>query len=204
LKKLAILIVLALELAVSGCGNNVPAAINNTSTNGNWEAQLINGTGQASLLNFVVSFSVINGGPLDVTGFAFFNQGACFSSGLTSTSEAGTATFTTNNAGQVNGTLNLTVTSNTNGSVLKLTGQLTGRSNGTTTTTGTLSNGVVVGSWDLTPGKNVTNCSTDSGSFVMCQGAATCSTTPADAAGSPTARDSRPILTEPTDPARRL
>lgn len=184
MKRLAILIGLALELVVCGCANNAPSTITNTTTNGNWEAQLIDGTGQASLLNFVVTFSVTNSGPLDITGFAFFNQGSCFTTGLNQQTESGSASFTTNiNTGQVTGTLNLTIKSNTSDSVLTLTSYangLTGTSNGTQTTTGTLSHGVVVGTWTLTSPSNPA-CNTPQGAsptFIMCQGAATCSTSP--------------------------
>jgi hypothetical protein len=59
------------------------------------------------------------------------------------------------------------------GNVLTLTGNLTGTSNGTTGTTGTLSNGVVEGTWALTGGQGDPSC-TGGGSFLMCQGAATC------------------------------
>jgi hypothetical protein len=183
MKKLAILIGLALELAVCGCGNNVPSTITNTATSGNWEAQLINPIGgQASLSNFIVAFNVTNNGPLDITGFSFFNQGSCFTTGLNAQTETGNASFTTDTTGNVTGTLSLTVTSVADGTVLTLSGQLTGKSNGTTTTTGTLSNGVVVGNWTLNPGANASSCNAvtqgDGATFVMCQSAATCTTTP--------------------------
>lgn len=179
-KLLTILMVLALEFAVCACGTSpINSTVNNTQSTGNWEAQLTGGTGEASLLNFVVTFSVVNGGPLYIQGVSFLNQSSCFSNGLNVTSQNGTASFTTSNAGQVTGTLKLTVNSSTNGSVLSLTGQLTGTSNGTNTTIGTLSNGVVVGTWNLKPGATATNCNAGSGNFVMCQGVATCSTTPA-------------------------
>lgn len=184
MRRLAILVMLALEFALCGCANNTPSTVTNTSTSGNWEAQLINPTGgQASLLNFVVAFNVTNSGPLDVTGFAFFNQGACFTNGQNAQTVSGTASFTTDSSGHVTGTLSLKITSSTNGSVLTLTSNpdgLTGTSNGTTTSTGTLSNGIVVGTWTLTPGSNVSGCnavsSSQNATFVMCQNAATCST----------------------------
>jgi len=188
MKKLAILFVLALELAVCGCGNNTPASTTaTTSTSGFWEAQFIGGSSsQSALLNFVVSFSVNNTGPLNFTGFSFFNEGPCFATGLNAETESGSATLPTGSTGQVTGTLTMVVKSSTNGTVLTLgtpnAATLTGTSNGTTTTTGTLSNGVVVGSWSLTPGSGVTGCNSDSGTFVMCQGAATCTTTGAAAA----------------------
>jgi len=191
MKTVAILLVVGLGCVVWGCGNNVPRTVTNTTTTGNWEAQLIDPTGgPGTQLNFVVSFNVTNNGPLDITGFAFFNQGPCFTTGLTTSTQSGNASFTTNTAtGQVIGNLNLTITSTTNSSVLTLTSNpngLTGTSSGTLTTTGVLSNGVVVGTWTL---KN----STDSGcnspaqgtngtgfTFIMCQDASTCSPTPAD------------------------
>jgi len=179
MKKLAILAMLALELAVCGCGANPPTTVTTTTT-GNWEAQLLGGTGPTAQLNFVTSFNVTSttGGspqPLNITGFGFFNAGDCFALGETAQTESGVATLNTNSAGQVTGTLNLVVTSTTSGSVLTLTGNVTGTSNGTITTTGTLSNGVVVGNWTLTSTAKNSNCTTPANAtFVMCQGAATC------------------------------
>ena len=176
MKKLAILLGLALELAVCGCGNNTPRTVTNTSTSGNWEAQMISQAGgQASLLNFVVAFNVTNSGPLDITGFGFFNQGSCFTNGVNGTTETGNASFSTSSSNQVTGTLTLTIKSATNDTVLTLgapnPGTLTGTSNGTTTTTGTLSNGIVVGTWSLSGSDPKCN---GGGDFIMCQGKATC------------------------------
>jgi len=185
MKKLAILFVLALEIAVCGCGGNTTSSTSTptTSTNGNWEAQLINGTGQASLLNFVVSFSVNNTGPLDITGFSFFNAGSCFQTGTDAETESGTATLSTTNAGTVSGPFTLTVTAAGTGTALALTGTISGTSNGTTTTTGTLSGGSVVGTWTLKPGSGADSSCTEvtDGTFIMCQGATTCTPTGAAA-----------------------
>lgn len=182
MKKLALLFVLALELAVAGCGTSPnTSTLAYTSTNGLWEARLYNGTGQDSLLNFVVTFAVNTTGPLNITQFAFFNQGSCFNLGLNQTSAAGTMTLNTANNGQVTGTFTMTVKSATNGTILKLfNGSVSGTSNGTTTTTGTLSNGMVTGNWSLTPGPGVDpSCSkvpdSQGATFVMCQGNTTCS-----------------------------
>jgi hypothetical protein len=177
MKKLAILILLALELAVCGCGTTSPSNQVNTQTNGLWEAQLTGGTGQASLLTFTTQFSVTNTGPLDITNFGFINAGACFGTTANTTTETGTATLVTGSTDQVTGTLNFTVTSITPaGNTLALTGNLTGTSNGTTGTTGTLSNGVVSGSWKLTGGAGDASCMGE-GTFVMCQGTSTCTVT---------------------------
>ena len=187
MKKVALVVLLALELAVCGCGTSgAPSNITNTQATGNWEAQLTGGTEQASLLNFVTTFTVTNSGPLSVTGFGFFNAGSCFATGTNAETVTGNASFTTSSTNTVTGTLTLTVTSATNGSVLTLgtpaPATLTGTSNGTTTTTGTLSNGIVVGQWSLSPGSNVTGCNSASGNFIMCQGTATCTPTAAAAA----------------------
>ena len=175
--KLAILILLALELAVCGCGTTSPSNVTNTSANGSWEAQLIGGTAEASKLNFVTAFNVTdvsgNNESLDITSFAFFNAGTCFAlpvNGVAGSRETGTASFATNTGtDQVTGQLTYTVTSITPpGNVLTLTsytGGLTGTSSGTTSTTGTLSNGIVVGTWTLTGSSSCTG----SGTFTMCQ-----------------------------------
>ena len=177
MKKLAILMLLALELTVCSCGTSSPSTVVNTSTSGNWEVQLTGGTAEASKLNFVASFSVTNSGPLDITGFSFFNAGACFANGLNASTETGSATLVTGSTNQVTGTLSFTVTSITPaGNTLALTGNLTGTSNGTTTTTGTLSNGVVSGTWQLTGGAGNSSCA-GQGTFVMCQGTTTCTVT---------------------------
>jgi hypothetical protein len=178
MKKLAILILLALELVVCGCGSsNSSSTTTTTETSGNWEVQLTGGTAEASKLNFVTSFTVTNSGPLTITGFSFINAGACFANGVNGSTESGSATLNTDSSGQVTGTLDFTVTSITPaGNILALTGNLTGTSNGTTTTTGKLSNGVVSGTWTLTGGQGDASC-TGTGTFVMCQGSNTCTVT---------------------------
>ena len=184
MKKFALMVLLALEMAVCGCGNSTNSNTTNTEAKGNWEAQLTGGTDQAALLNFVTAFTVTNSGPLDITGFGFFNSGGCFATGTTAETESGTASFTTSSTNTVNGTLDLTITSATNGNVLTLNGTLTGTSNGTTTTTGTLSNGVVVGTWSVqTSDPNCTGVpnSATPGTFIMCQDKSTCTPTTAAA-----------------------
>ena len=182
MKKLALLLVLAVELA---CGNPPIKTVVTTNTSGNWEAQLFSNNVPVSDLNFVTSFNITNttnttisNEPIEVTGFGFFNSGPCFDTGLTSQNEVGTATLNTNNAGQVTGSFNFTITSKTNGNVLTLTtspnGALTGVSNGTTSTTGTLSKGVVVGTWTLKSSNSSCANSNSTNTFLMCQGAATC------------------------------
>ena len=176
MKKLVL--VLALELAICGCGSNTIAnTVTNTSASGTWEAQLTGGFAQSSLLNFVTAFRIFDTGPLDITGFNFFNGGKCFAIGTIDapgSRETGTATLITGSANQVTGTFNFKVTSiSPPGNVLTMTGNLTGTSNGTPQVTGTLSNGVVVGTWMLSGGAGDASCA-DSGNFIMCQGTSPC------------------------------
>jgi hypothetical protein len=176
MKKVAILALLALEIAVSGCGNSSSTSTT-TPPADNWEAQLSGGTGSASELNFVTAFTVsdtISGSSqsLNITGFGFINAGACFVTGET---ESGTASLTTNSTNQVTGSVTYTVTSGTpSGNTLTLTttpnGGVSATSSGNTTTNGTLSNGIIWGNWQLTGG---TGC-LGSGTFIMCQGTNTC------------------------------
>lgn len=177
MKKLAILMVLALELAVCGCGTTPPNPVITTSINGLWEAKMFGGTGQASELGFTATLIPEESGPLNISTFAFFNQGSCFDNGANVVNVSGKANFTTNGTDQVTGSLTLIVNSITPpGNVLTLTspeGGLTGISNGTTTTTGTLTNGVAVGTWTLSNSSNNATCQ-GAGTFIMCQGTDTC------------------------------
>ena len=179
MKKLASLLVLALELAVCGCGTTPPNPVITTSINGLWEARMFGGTGEASELGFTTTLIPEQSGPLNISTFAFFNQGTCFDNGLNEENVSGSADFTTNpGTDLVTGSLNLTVTSvNPSGNTLTLIspeGGLTGMSNGTITTTGTLTDGVAVGTWTLSNSSNNAACQ-GTGTFIMCQGTATCS-----------------------------
>ena len=163
MKKLAILALLALELAVGGCGNSSSTTTTTTNASGNWEAQLTGGIGEASLLNFTTAFTVNTSGPLSITGFSFINTGACF---VTGEAESGTATRSTDSSNKVTGTLTYTVQSGAPaGNTLTLTGNVTG-----TSSSNALTGGAVKGTWTLIGG---TGCS-GSGNFTMCQNATTC------------------------------
>jgi hypothetical protein len=182
MRKLAILILLALGIAVLACGHSNRALPIETTTNGYWEAQLIGGVGDASQLNFVTNFSVTNtnGGSteqLSIPSFEFINIQPCF---LTQT-PTGTADLTTNTENQVTGNVSYTIQStNPGGNKLSLftqnpsgvsVGGVSGTTNGATYTT--LTNGIIWGEWTLTSTDSTSSC-TGQGTFVMCQGAATC------------------------------
>lgn len=177
MKKLsAIAALLALGMWLSSCGSKTIADQPITAdSSSNWEATLTGGLGEASKLNFLTNFNVgSGGGQLDITAFSFFNNdpNACF---IKVSGATGSTILTTNAANQVTGSMLITVTSSSPaGSTLTLSttagpglpgGELSGTSNG-----GNLTNGVVTGNWTLTGG---TGC-TGQGTFLMCQGAATC------------------------------
>ena len=186
MKKVAVLVLLVLGVLLCGCGtppnNNIT-----TTAGGEWEASLTGGGVLGSQLGFVTGFNVTDttGTPnasLSITSFGFFNAQSCFPNGLNVNSETGSATLITNSSGQVSGSMTYTISSTTSSNVLTLTaaspsGGVSGTSNGTPTTTGTLSNGVVWGTWSLQ--SSDTSCigtaaSPITGNFIMCQGTATC------------------------------
>ena len=176
MKILAILMLLALELAVCGCGTTSPSTEQNTTTSGNWEVQFTGGPVPASQLNFVTAFNLTDSGPLDVTGFGFFNTGSCFTNGTDASTEAGTATLTATSDLSGYGHAHFYRHFGNHASVLSLTnGTLTGTTNGTVGVTGTLSNGVVTGDWALS-NATMHTCN-GKGTFLMCQGTATCTVT---------------------------
>ena len=178
MRQFAIAILVALAVGALACGHsNVPRIIQ-TNTSGNWEAQLIGGTGPNALLNFVTQFNVQNTNngnapePLEVTGFSFINtqtSGSCF----VAASLSGNASLVTTSTDAVTGTMEFTIKSQVPaGNILTLSAtNVTGNANGTIETT--LSNGIAFGSWQLTSTPTNPAC-TANGTFVMCQGAATC------------------------------
>ena len=176
MKTVAILMLLALALAIYGCGTGTPSPTITTTTGGYWEAQLTGGLGVASQLNFVTQFTVTatNGttANLDITGLSFINEQAWFPSGPV---PSGSATITVLSTNQVTGTMTYAVSSGSGGNQLALNGtNVYGTASGTPGTTGTLSNGVVTGSWTLTGPCTNSASPPPQGDFIMCQGAATC------------------------------
>jgi hypothetical protein len=184
MKKLAFLALLGLSLAVYGCGSRtLNTTLTNTTASGNWEAHVDGGLGSASQLNFVTGFQVTDNGSgnnlsLDITSFSFINAGSCFPNGIDTSSEQGFTTFSTvTGTDQVIGTMSYKIASGVPpASTLTLTSYangFTGISTATQNQTGTLSDGVVVGTWALTNSASDASCA-GSGTFIMCQAAATC------------------------------
>ena len=169
---LAIVSLLGLALLLYGCSSNRLT----TNVGGSWEATLTGATGDGAALSFITTFTLNTDGTLNVTDFTFLNASQCFTAWSAPT---GSAILTTSGTNQVTGPFTFSVSSEpASVNTLALTGNLTGTSNGTTTTTGSLSNGVVTGSWTLTGSQDCTGTTSSgglAGSFLMCQGAATCS-----------------------------
>jgi len=180
MKKVAFLTLLALAAAVLSCGTRTPTTTVETTTSGNWEAQLIGGIGPASQLNFVTQFTLDNNNgvsePFTPTGFSFINAGPCF---VTTNSPTGTASLNTNSANQVTGSMNFTVTSLTpTGNTLTLStgtsGGISGTASGAPGTILIMTNGVVWGTWSLTGSCTSGLTAPVQGTFLMCQSATTC------------------------------
>jgi len=187
-KLLAIVALAGMGLWLGSCGSRTIAEQPTTGiSSGNWEATLTGGVGEASKLDFVVNFTVpstTDGGTLDITSLSFFNvdSNACF---ISVQPASGSTMLTTNSIDQVTGSMIITITSNPSSSIptpstltLSTTagnglpgGQVSG-----TSSNGTLSNGVVTGNWTLTNSTTTSGCN-GQGTFLMCQGAATCTPT---------------------------
>jgi hypothetical protein len=140
MKKLSVAWLVALVLALVGCGSNGSKG----NINGNWTAIL-------SDTNFSFSTSVVvnNDGTLSVDQFSFSTNGPCFVSGET---ESGSFAFAGDFNGNLTGQFNFKVQSGSpSGNTLTLTGTVNGNS--------------IAGNWSLTGG-NPSGCQ-GSGTFTM-------------------------------------
>ena len=148
----AIVVFLALELILGGCGTGTSSAV--TAANGVWESALLGSGAGVDVFNFITSFSVGSSGSLSVTYFGFLTTGPCFpvsgdtangSFDVTSTGTSPTADFQFN--------------VQSGGSSLAMTGTATG----TTDSSGNVTWSTITGTWTLTGG---TGCN-GSGTFTM-------------------------------------
>ncbi|HUO24726.1 MAG TPA: hypothetical protein VMU61_03610 [Candidatus Aquilonibacter sp.] len=161
MKQLAVVVLLALELAVLGCGSSTPTNTAPTAASGTWQAVLVGGSGEASTLNFVTTFSVNGDSSLDVTGIQFITVGPCFGAGST----AGGSLSVSNSTGVVTGPFSFSVQSGTGNTLT-----LAGTENGT----------VITGTWTLngSGGCDDSDSTTQpSRTFTMCQGSGPCKST---------------------------
>jgi hypothetical protein len=177
MKRLVVVALLALELAISGCGSSTTNTAPTTAS-GTWQAVLSGGTGEASALSFVTTFTVNSDGSLNVHTVEFITGGptSCFVSAASAT---GSLNVTTNADNVVTGPLSFTVQSGT-------------PAGNTLTLAGTENGPTITGNWTLTGG---TGC-TGSGEFIMCEGTGPCTVTttseePAEAPKTPQAKSQR-------------
>jgi hypothetical protein len=156
MKKFAVLLLLACELAVGGCGSSTKTSLSNaqSSTSGLWGAVLAGGEGDASgaVLGFITNFTINSDGSLNITQFSFntnpagMNSQPCF----VSESASGSSSLTTTTGNEVEGSITYVVTSTSPaGNTLTLNGTEVGTS--------------ITGTWTLAGG---TGC-VSNGTFTM-------------------------------------
>jgi hypothetical protein len=143
---------------LNGCGSSTTAV--QSAAGGIWSAELLGGEAGASGFSFITQFT-LSGSNISITSFQFDNAGSCFP--VSGGTQSGTLSVTYNSAGVVSGTFSFTVSSG--GNTLTLTSSaVTGNFN---TTTNTLSDGSITGSWTFQGA--TTACPATSGSFTMTQ-----------------------------------
>ncbi|MBZ5680629.1 MAG: hypothetical protein LAO24_11025 [Acidobacteriia bacterium] len=152
MRNLAILVLLAMELAVIGCGGSTTSTVK--AADGTWESALAGSNAGVGVFNFITSFSVGGSGSLSVSYLSFLTTGPCFPiSGNTAS-----------------GTFNVTATGTTPTADFQFTVQsgnsalaMTGTATGTTDSSGNVTWSTITGTWTLT---GDTGC-TGSGTFTM-------------------------------------
>jgi hypothetical protein len=178
MKAVAILVLVG-AVMLNSCGGN--SATVQAASGTVWQAQLSGGSGAASGLSFITTFTINGNGSLTVpsSDFQFLNQGSCFP--VTGDDASGSITDLQVNptTGEVTANFSFTVTGA--GNTLTLTGPLTGTETGIvvgTTNTGTFSSASVLGTWTLTGSPTCSVTSTDETSFTMtlCTSATSCTT----------------------------
>ncbi len=188
MKKLAFFILLTAAAVVPGCGSNTIQSLPTTNTSGNWEAQMIGGTGPASQINFIVNFNVfITNGQgtqqLTIHQIVFFNTGpdSCFplptgTNGSPVNILGSMDLFTNPGTEQISGTMAMKITS-PSGNVLTLTANPPSGGVLGTNSSGNMTKGAVSGTWTMTSSNKACAVNnTPPATFIMCQNATSCST----------------------------
>src|SRR5260370_2471950 len=89
-KSIGIMLLLALGLAMPGCGSSSGS----TNINGNWSASLTNSPTGPTIYAFTTTFTETGGGGLRITNFTFTSSnGSCF---IWATTQTGSFTLTGN------------------------------------------------------------------------------------------------------------
>jgi hypothetical protein len=133
LKQIAVVLVLALGLMLSGCGYG-----SSGNVNGNWTATLITPPGGTPVFAFATTFSQGSGGTLGFTNFTFTTAGTCFDTGPFT--ETGSVSLTGNYSGGVKGSFAMTIST------------MFPAANNTLTLTGVVNGNAITGTWTLVGG----------------------------------------------------
>jgi hypothetical protein len=145
-KPIWVIVFLAMEIAMVGCGDNGPSS---TNINGNWSASLTDSQSGPVVYAFSTSLTETSGGSVSISNFSFTSTGSCFVEGQTT--ETGNFTLSGDFNGNVKGTFGMTIASTTSGGP-----QLTLQG-------GVGSNNTIIGTWSLS---GSTACS-GSGNFTF-------------------------------------
>jgi hypothetical protein len=146
-KQIAIIVLLAMALIMSGCGSS-NGGNGSGNINGTWMATLNDANG-SPVYTFSTTFTQGSGSSLSVTNFNFTSTGPCFASDQTS--ETGSFALMGNFNGNVTGTFEMTITTMFPGT------------NNVLTLQGTVTGNTISGNWTLTGG---TGC-TGNGTFTI-------------------------------------
>jgi hypothetical protein len=149
MNKLRVIGILALALAMAGCGSNSSTGSAN-NINGAWMASLTNTDGTTAF-GFAANFTQASGSSVTVTNFTITSPSPCFP---TTTTETGTFGLMGSSNGNVTGTFGMTVST-----------MFPAATNNVLTLTGAVNGKTITGTWTLT---GLTGCS-GNGSFTIIQ-----------------------------------
>jgi hypothetical protein len=137
LKQIAVVVVLALGLTLTGCGNSTG------NVNGNWTATLITPPGGTPVFAFATTFTQGSGGTLGFTNFNFTTAGTCFATGPFT--ETGSVSLSGNYNGKATGSIALTIST-----------MFPAATNNVLTLMGTVNGNTITGTWTLAGGTGCT------------------------------------------------
>jgi|SRR5271165_3290928 len=179
--KAVVILVLVAVMMLNGCGGS--SATVQAASGTVWQAQLTGGSGAASGLSFITTFTINGNGSLTIPSSDFqflnLNQGSCFP--VTGDDASGSIMNLQVDPTTGEVTANFSFTVQGNGNTLTLMGPLTGTETGivtgTSNNTGTFTTASVTGTWTLT-GADKCNAGPTGTSFTMtlCTTSTTCST----------------------------
>lgn len=153
MKKLALVVLLAIEVALAGCGSGPTSTVK--AADGTWQSALIGTDAGVGVFNFLTKFSVGANSALSVSYFSFLNTGPCFPL----TGETAGGIFTVTSATTTSTSANFQFTVHSGGASLAMTGTAAGTTDSSANTTWS----TITGTWTLTGGSGCAG----SGTFTM-------------------------------------